>query len=128
MFHSLMALLLWVSPHAATPGASPPKPVMLKAGTGPACDAGYIATRRGAAPIAVMDSVNDDARQIGKLGDGSQIWICDSASSFLGIVFGRPGQDCKLNPSRTTPTAYSGPCTSGWVYYSWARMGSPTTR
>ena len=49
---------------------------------------------------------------------------CDSEENgeFIGIVFGKPGQDCRVGSPIRDRAPYSGPCKSGWVKKSFFEL------
>ena len=55
-----------------------------------------------------------------RLGPGRQIWLCDEAGAWLGVVYGSspaagPGE-CGVGTPSASVRPYSGPCRWGWVY------------
>jgi len=75
--------------------------------------------------LTVRAGPGRDARDIGRLGPGHIVNICEDRSGWLGVVFGprgRPEEDCGVGSPGPSPRAYDGPCHSGWVSGRYVRV------
>jgi hypothetical protein len=69
--------------------------------------------------LAVRAAPRPGAPERDRLGPGREIWICDDAGVWLGVVYGGnpaegPG-DCGVGTPSATVRPYPGPCRWGWV-------------
>jgi hypothetical protein len=51
-----------------------------------------------------------------KLENEQGLWLCDAQEGWIGVVIPSQTMDCGTSSPITDKRAYSGPCTSGWVY------------
>jgi len=75
--------------------------------------------------LTVRAGPGRDARDIGRLGPGHLVNICEERNGWLGIVFGpagRPDEDCGVGSPVPRPRRYEGPCHSGWVAARYIRV------
>ena len=114
---------------AAAIAATPDRPVRI--GTAADLDAclsqGEVAglNPRGDNYLTVRAGPGRDARDIGRLGPGHIVNICEARNGWLGIVFGpagRPDEDCGVGSAIPSPRAYDGRCHSGWVAARYIRI------
>lgn len=57
-----------------------------------------------------------EARSLDRLGPGQQVWVCEEASGWSGIVYAtRRNGDCHVGSPVPRPRPYAGPCRQGWV-------------
>jgi Bacterial SH3 domain len=124
---ALAALLALAT--AASP-ATPDRPVRIGA-AGPDLDACLSQSEvtglnpRGDNFLTVRAGPGRDARDIGWLGPGHIVTICEEHEGWLGIVFGPAGrvdEDCGVGSPVPSPRAYDGPCHSGWVAARYVRV------
>jgi hypothetical protein len=70
--------------------------------------------------LAVRAEPRAGAAEKDRLGPGREIWICDEAGEWLGVVYGGdPAQgpgDCGVGTPAASVRPYSGPCRWGWVH------------
>jgi hypothetical protein len=75
--------------------------------------------------LTVRAGPGRDARDIGRLGPGHIVNVCEQRGEWLGIVFGpagRPEEDCGVGSPVPRPQRYDGPCHSGWVAARYIRI------
>lgn len=75
--------------------------------------------------LTVRAGPGRDARDIGRLGPGHVVNVCQSANGWLGIVYGPAGrldEDCGVGSPVRRPRDYRGPCLSGWVSARYIRV------
>ena len=75
--------------------------------------------------LTVRAGPGRDARDIGRLGPGHVVNVCEDRGEWLGIVFGSsrdPGEDCGVGRPVERPRRYDGPCHSGWVAKRYIRI------
>ncbi|WP_051547818.1 hypothetical protein [Lysobacter capsici] len=74
---------------------------------------GFLAVRAGpGAAYAMLD----------KLGNGREVYLCDSADGdrWLAIVYPTtPGMKCEVGAPIARKQVYRGPCKAGWVRSAW---------
>lgn len=78
-----------------------------------------------AAPLA-------EANEIAQLGNGQPLFLCARSidQRWQGVVVppeGQPDADCGVAAPIGAPTAYAGPCRSGWVASGFVRVGAAIT-
>jgi len=68
---------------------------------------GFLAVRAGpASGYAMLD----------KVYNGYLLNICDQRGQWLGVVYSHETQDCGVGTAWPRAAAYTGPCSSGWVF------------
>ena len=75
--------------------------------------------------LTVRAGPGRDARDIGRLGPGHIVDVCEESGGWLGVVFGpagRPEEDCGVGSPMPRPRRYDGPCHSGWVAKRYIRI------
>jgi len=79
---------------------------------------------RGDNYLTVRAGPGRDARDIGRLGPGHIVNVCEQRNGWLGVVFGPAGrqEDCGVGSPVPRPRAYDGPCHSGWVAARYVRV------
>ena len=80
---------------------------------------------RGDNYLTVRAGPGRDARDIGRLGPGHVVNVCEERNGWLGIVFGPAGslgEDCGVGSAIPRPRPYDGPCHSGWVAARYIRI------
>jgi len=68
--------------------------------------------------LSVRAAPSAGARELGRLGPGQRIWMCEieTVPGWTGIVYGPGGsQMCNVGSPVPRPRAYRGSCRSGWV-------------
>lgn len=71
---------------------------------------GYVSVRKGPSSGNV---------ELDRLYNGRQVYICDTAGDWSGIVYPKKGQtveDCGLDTGGSTRQPYTGPCSFGWLF------------
>lgn len=128
---TLLAALLFVS--AGTAFSEPPAQRIPRIGlAGDDLDAclsiGQVTglNPRGDNFLAVRFEPSRKARVNDRLGPGRQVWICEEAGEWLGVVYDRfaaegPG-DCGLASPVANARPYAGPCRWGWVNSRYIRV------
>lgn len=75
--------------------------------------------------LTVRAGPGRDARDIGRLGPGHIVNVCEEHEGWLGIVFGASrslDEDCGVGSAIPRPRDYDGPCQSGWVAARYIRI------
>ena len=121
-FAIAFAVLTAAAAAVAAPSAS--RPVMIGS-DGPdavACRAiGAVSglNRRGDNFLSVRARPDVRARELARLRSGRRVDVCDRTADgrWLGIVYGRPGEDCGVDAPVSRPQPYQAgwACRSGWV-------------
>ena len=119
----LAALALVCLPLATT---AQQRHVPVIAGQNPGYDAcGTVGVVRGLDPqggdgfLAVRAGPSSDYAMLDKVYNGYLLNICDQSGSngnWLGVVYSHDSQDCGVGTPWPRAGAYTGPCSSGWVY------------
>ena len=119
----LAALALVCLPLATT---AQQRHVPVIAGQNPDYDAcGTVGVVRGLDPqggdgfLAVRAGPSSNYAMLDKVYNGDLLNICDQSGSngnWLGVVYSRDNQDCGVGTPWPRAAAYTGPCSSGWVY------------
>lgn len=70
-----------------------------------------------------------DAKEIGQLHNGAQIFVCTRSidQQWRGVVIppsDNPQADCGVKAAVATAHAYDGPCQSGWVSSAFLELGA----
>jgi hypothetical protein len=75
--------------------------------------------RRGDNFLSVRAGPHVRARELARLRPGRRIDVCDRTEDgrWLGIVYGKPGEDCGVDAPASRPQPYQAgwSCRSGWV-------------
>jgi hypothetical protein len=100
--------------------------VPVIAGQNPDYDAcGTVGVVRGLDPqggdgfLAVRAGPSSDYAMLDKVYNGDLLNICDQSGSngnWLGVVYSHDSRDCGVGTPWPRQAAYTGPCSSGWVY------------
>jgi len=69
--------------------------------------------------LAVRMGPGSKYPMIDRLYNGNQVYFCDSHGKWIGIVYGKPAQDCGLSSPLPKRQPYKGPCQSGWAHRNW---------
>ena len=72
--------------------------------------------------LSVRAAPARDARELDRLGPRTQVWLCDEAGSWLGVVYG--DEDCGVSSPIARRQPYGGPCRSGWVFERYIFLGA----
>ena len=75
---------------------------------------------RGDNYLTVRAEPRTGALEKDRLGPGREIWLCDEAGEWHGVVYGDdpaegPG-DCGVGTPAASVQPYAGPCRWGWVH------------
>lgn len=69
--------------------------------------------------LAVRSGPSKNHAIVDKLANGKQLWICNSANGWAGIVYEETGEtNCGVTSPIFPERPYKGPCKSGWVHGS----------
>jgi hypothetical protein len=75
---------------------------------------------RGDNYLTVRAEPRPGAPEKDRLGPGREIWLCDEAGDWLGVVYGSdPGDgpgECGVGTPSASVRPYAGPCRWGWVH------------
>jgi hypothetical protein len=77
---------------------------------------------RGDGFLSVRAAPSASRREIGRLYNGRQVYVCQTRGAWYGIVYGRPGGDCGVTTPWIRRLPYTGPCRSGWVARRWVEI------
>jgi hypothetical protein len=70
--------------------------------------------------LSVRAEPRAGAAEKDRLGPGREVWLCDEAGEWLGVVYdGDPADgpgECGVGTPVAIAQPYSGPCRSGWVH------------
>jgi hypothetical protein len=70
--------------------------------------------------LAVRALPATTAREKDRLGPGAELWICDEAGDWMGVVYDpdalEGAGDCGVGTPSDRVRLYPGPCRSGWVH------------
>lgn len=103
---------------ASAPAA---RPVILEAGPLDPCSNGVIGGLKagGDGFVSLRSAPTTDGVELARLHNGDQVYTCDSANGWTGVVVRKnDNDDCGGSPMRgdlPKSTRYSGPCRSGWI-------------
>lgn len=64
--------------------------------------------------LSVRAGPNSHAREIDRLNEGDEVYVCDGRGRWLGVVYGRG--NCGVTTSIAQRQPYRGGCRSGWVF------------
>lgn len=108
----------------ARPPIRPAVPVIIEAGDTDPCSNGVVKGLRanGDGFLSIRSTPSASARELGRLYNGQTIYVCAGRGDWLGIVYGRAGQDCNVTTSWVRTLPYTGPCNSGWVHRRWVEI------
>lgn len=70
--------------------------------------------------LSVRNGPNSKSTEVFRLNEGDQVFICDEARNWFGIIVG-PGT-CGVTSPITKRKAYRGGCRSGWVFGKYIRI------
>lgn len=74
---------------------------------------------RGEGFLAVRAGPNSKYPIIDRLYNGDQVYFCDKHGEWIGIVYGKPMQDCGVSSPLRRRQPYKGSCQSGWAHRNW---------
>jgi hypothetical protein len=69
--------------------------------------------------LAVRAGPSSNYAKLDELYNGNLVYICDQSGkggNWLGVVYTRGDADCGVSTPWPRAGAYTGPCSSGWVY------------
>jgi hypothetical protein len=66
--------------------------------------------------LALRSFPGTDGALLQELPNGQDLWLCDQADGWFGVIVPDATLDCGNTSPITDKAPYSGPCTSGWVY------------
>jgi hypothetical protein len=72
--------------------------------------------------LAVRMGPGSKYPMIDRLYNGNQVYFCASHGKWIGIVYGKPAQDCGLSSPLPKRQPYKGPCQSGWAHRNWLAL------
>lgn len=100
-----------------------------------ACGALGLVTRSGSGGLALLAAPFADAREVGRLAEGTRAHVCTRSidQKWLGVVVvpapdgsadkgTAPVVDCGVASPVDSKRAYAGPCASGWVASAYVRL------
>lgn len=61
-------------------------------------------------------------REIDRLYNGNQVYICGERGKWLAIVYPANGRDCGVGTPWPVRLPYTGPCRYGWVHSNYVRL------
>lgn len=61
-------------------------------------------------------------RELDRLRNGEQVYMCADKGEWIGIVYSRPRRDCGVTSPVPRKMAYAGKCRSGWVHRRWVEL------
>jgi hypothetical protein len=71
----------------------------------------------GDAFLAIRSGPGVKYRELTRLYNGDQVYMCGLRGDWVGIVWARPwGSGCKVMEPWPKTQPYTGPCNSGWVH------------
>lgn len=111
---------------AQEPGRKPEVPIIIQADPGfDACGANGVI--EGLDPggdgfLAVRSGPGAKYRELDRLYNGEQVYLCGERGKWYGVVYSKRRQDCNVTTAWVSTQAYTGPCKSGWVYKNWVRL------
>lgn len=69
--------------------------------------------------LAVRAGPGSKYPMIDRLYNGNQVYFCDKHGEWIGIVYGKPLQDCSVSSPLPRRLPYKGSCLSGWAHKNW---------
>jgi hypothetical protein len=69
--------------------------------------------------LAVRKGPGSHYPMIDRLYNGDQVYFCDDHRGWIGIIYGKPRQNCGVSSPLPKRQPYKGPCTSGWAHRKW---------
>ena len=60
--------------------------------------------------------------RIDKLYNGEQVYLCDDAGDWFGVVYSKQRRECNVMTPWPVKLPYTGPCRSGWVHKRWIKV------
>jgi hypothetical protein len=108
----------------AAPAVHPLTPITLEASELDPCSNGVVRglNPRGDGFLSVRTAPNEKARELFRLHNGDQVYVCDQRGDWMGVLHGPVGDACgAMTPvSKTGP--YRGRCRSGWAHENWIEL------
>lgn len=111
--------------HTQEPGPRPAVPIIIEASSFDACGGNGVIEGldpSGDGFLAVRSGPGTRHREIDRLYNGEEVYLCVTSGRWIGIVYTRQRQDCNVTTSWITTQPYTGPCRSGWVHRNWVRL------
>lgn len=104
--------------------ARPEVPVMLLADGLDPCGLGVVKGLKagGDGFLSVRARPSAQGRELGRLRNGDEVYMCADKGDWIGIVYSRPRGDCGVTSAAARSAAYAGPCKSGWVHRRWVEL------
>lgn len=126
----LMMASAWLAMPTASfaqePGRKPQVPIIIEGNTGfDACGANGVVEGldpAGDGFLAVRSGPGGKYRELDRLYNGEQVYLCTERGKWLGVVYTKQRQDCNVTTSWVSTQPYTGPCKSGWVHQNWVRL------
>lgn len=102
----------------------PDVPVMLVADGLDPCGLGAVKGLRsgGDGFLSVRTRPNPKGRELDRLRNGEQVYMCAEKGEWIGVVYSRPRGDCGVTSPVPRTMAYAGKCRSGWVHRRWVEV------
>jgi hypothetical protein len=102
----------------------PEVPVMLVADDLDPCGLGVVKGLKagGDGFLSVRARPSAKGRELDRLRNGDEVYICADKGDWIGIVYSRPRRDCGVTSAVARRSAYAGPCNSGWVHRNWVEL------
>jgi hypothetical protein len=111
---------------AQEPGRRPQVPIVIEADPNfDACGANGVVEGldpSGDGFLAVRSGPGSKYREIDRLYNGAQVYLCNTRGKWLGVVYSKRGQDCNVMSPWVSTQPYTGPCKSGWAHENWIRL------
>lgn len=120
-----LAAAVMVAPVAAEPGPRPAVPVIIEASDLDPCSNGVVVglNPRGDGFLAVRSGPSTRYRELDRLYNGDQVYMCGRRGDWIAIVYERPWRtNCNVMTAWPVTLPYTGPCRSGWAHRRWIRL------
>ena len=110
------------------PGRLPEVPVVIQEvsedNDGDACGANGVIEGldpSGDGFLAVRSGPSSKFREIDRLYNGEEVYLCTQKGRWIGIVYSKRANQCNVSTGWRATVPYTGPCKSGWVHANWVR-------
>ena len=81
---------------------------------------------RGDNYLTVRAEPRPGAAEKDRIGPGREVWLCDAAGEWLGVVYGSDREQgagaCKVGSPVASVRPYPGPCRWGWVHSRYIKV------